>query len=314
MKKLNKLPAISKGTLAIWWICRGLLFVWGVWGLMYGYTTMFVQATAAIIFTHLWDLTQILGGKSFITKMPSYLQTELNIFACFGCVVGSTLNNFTEFDLIDIPEHTYAGFLACSFGFVLCDIMQGERHKIKPSVQALFGMAVGVAMMVGWEFYEFTMDRLYGYDLQHALPNATDGALDTMVDLILGSAGAFIAMFVEAFRRVGLFGKDKEAKRAAYKAAREEAKRDKLMALGLLEDSADTSAEEVADTEIEEAASSEDLYIDEETLFITEEEIEEPVTETDTEIPEETATEEEDIAVEEEDVDYILRQIFSEDE
>ena len=99
-------------------------------------------------------------------------------------------------------------------------------------------MAIGVSMMVGWEFYEFTMDRLYGMDLQHALPNATDGALDTMIDLILGSTGALIAMFVEAFRRVGLFGEGKEERRAAYRLAREEAKRDKLAALQKEEKSA----------------------------------------------------------------------------
>lgn len=271
MKKLNKIPPLSKTTLVIWWVCRGLLLIWGICGLMYGYTTMFLQATFAIIFTHLWDLFQILGGKSFITKMPAYLQTELNIFACFGCVVGTTLNNFTSFDLIDIPEHTYAGFLACSFGFVLCDIMQGEKHRIKPSVQALFGMAIGVAMMVGWEFYEFTMDRLYGMDLQHALPNATDGALDTMIDLILGSAGALIAMFVEAFRRVGLFGEGKEARREAYRLAREEAKRDKLAALQkdkpqespVYDDSIIPEAEFYTDEEID-ISEEEEFYLSDE--------------------------------------------------
>lgn len=263
MKKLNKIPPLSKTTLAIWWVCRGLLLVWGICGLMYGYTTMFVQATFAIIFTHLWDLFQLLGGKSFITKMPAYLQTELNIFTCFGCVVGTTLNNFTDFSLIDIPEHTYAGFLACSFGFVLCDIMQGERHRIKPSVQALFGMAIGVSMMVGWEFYEFTMDRLYGYDLQHALPYAADGALDTMVDLILGSAGALIAMFVEAFRRVGLFGEGKEERREAYRLAREEAKRDKLAAL---------QQEPEAASSVFDGIYEESLYTDEEISIDEEEE------------------------------------------
>ncbi len=296
MKKLNKIPQLGKGTLITWWICRGLLLIWGIWGLMYGYTTMFVQATFAIIFTHLWDLFQLLGGRSFITKMPAYLQTELNIFACFGCVVGTTLNNFTDFDLIDIPEHTYAGFLACSFGFVLCDIMQGERHRIKPAVQAIFGMAIGVSMMVGWEFYEFTMDRLYGYDLQHALPYAADGALDTMVDLILGSTGALIAMFVEAFRRVGFFGKDKELRREEYRIAREEAKQDKLIALqkAQQEDLPEYTSDEIP-LDDEELYTDEDLEIDEE---------EEP--ESENADPES----EEDDAKVEEDEDFILQEIF----
>lgn len=290
MKKLNTIPKLGKPTLLTWWICRLLLFVWGVWGLAYGYTTMFVQATFAIIFTHLWDMFQLFGGRSFITKMPAYLQTELNIFTCFGCVVGSTLNNFTDFDKIDLPEHFYAGFLACSFGFVLCEMMQGERHKIKPSVQALFGMAIGVSMLVGWEFYEFTMDRLYGYDLQHALPYAADGALDTMIDLIVGSAGALFAMFFEAFRRVGLFGKNKERLRAEYLAQRAEAKRDKALAY---------QTEEVSE-ETENVSSDENVFYTDEELLIEEDNSdtdEEPVDQKDKELEE----------------DRILKEIFKED-
>ncbi len=227
MKKLNKIPTLSKSVTVTWWVCRALLFIWGATGLFFGYTSQFVQAVFAIAFTHLWDLFQLLGGKSFITRVPAYLQTLLNIFICFGCVVGSSLNNFTDFTGIDLPEHAFAGYLAASFGVVLCDIMQGDRHKIKPSVQALFGFAFGVALMVGWEFYEFTMDRLYGFDLQHALPYAADGLQDTMVDLIVGSVGALAAMFFEGFRRAGKFGKNKEEYRRAYLEQRAQAKRDK---------------------------------------------------------------------------------------
>ena len=227
MKKLNRIPPLSKATQITWWVCRGLLFVWGAIGLFYGYTSQFVQAIFAIIFTHLWDMFQLFGGKSFITRVPAYLQTELNIFTCFGCVVGSTVNNFTSFSYIDLPEHAFAGFLACSFGFVLSDIIQGDRHKIKPGTQALFSIAFGVTLMVGWEFYEFTMDRLYGFNLQHSLPYAADGLIDTMIDLIFGAAGSLAAMFIEAFRRTGIIGRNKEEARKVYLEQRAEAKRDK---------------------------------------------------------------------------------------
>lgn len=228
MKKLNTIPTLSKSTTITWLVCRALLFIWGAANLFFGFTSQFVQAVFAIAFTHLWDLFQLLGGKSFITRVPAYLQTLLNVFICFGCVVGSSVNNFTSFTAIDLPEHAFAGFLACSFGVSLCDIMQGDRHKIKPSVQALFGFAFGVAMMVGWEFYEFTMDRLYGFDLQHALPYAADGLIDTMIDLIAGSAGSLAAMFIEGFRHAGKFGKNKEEYRRAYLEQRAQAKADKL--------------------------------------------------------------------------------------
>lgn len=232
MKKLNRIPVLSKGTKITWWVCRALLFVWGVSGMMHGYTSEFIQAAFAIIFTHLWDMFQLFGGKSFITKYPAYMQTMLNCFICFACVVGTTLNTRTDFTGIDIPEHMFAGYLACTGAFVLIDIIQGQKHPIKISAQAMFGLAFAVTLLVGWEFYEFTMDRLYGFVMQHGQKPDAEGLTDTMVDLILGSIGALIAMFIEAFRRVGLIGgKNRHELRAKYKKEREEFKREKELML-----------------------------------------------------------------------------------
>lgn len=227
MKKFNKTEPLSKATLITWWTCRALLLLWGIAGLLYGYPVQFVQSIFAVIFTHLWDMWQLWGGKSFITRVPAYLQTELNVFAAFGCVVGTSINNYTDFEGIDIPEHFFAGFLACTFGFILCDMMQGEKRKIKPAVQGLFAFSFGVAMMVGWEIYEFTMDRLYGFNMQHSVIFTKDGLVDTMVDLILGSAGSLLAMFLEAFRRTGRYGSNKKAKREEYLRSKAEAKLEK---------------------------------------------------------------------------------------
>ena len=228
MKKLNRIPKLSKATEITWWTCRALLFIWGVWGMLHGYTSEFIQATFAIIFTHLWDMFQLFGGKSFITKYPHYMQTLLNVFICFACVVGTTLNTRTDFTGIDIPEHIFAGYLACTGSYVLIEIIQGEKHPIKISAQALFSIGFSVMLLVGWEFYEFTMDRLYGFVMQHGQVPYGTGLTDTMIDLILGSGGALAAMFIEAFRRVGLIGgKNRHALREKYKKEREEFKREK---------------------------------------------------------------------------------------
>lgn len=227
MKRFNETEPLRTGTQVTWWLCRTLLLIWGAVGLFYGYPVQFVQAAFAIAFTHLWDMWQIWGGKSFITRVPAYLQTELNVFICFGCVVGTSINNYTSIEGIDIPEHIFAGFLGGTFGFLLCDVMQGKRRRIKPAVQGLFALGFGIALMVGWEFYEFTMDRLYGFNMQRSAVFAADGLFDTMFDLILGSVGALAAMFFEAFRRTGRFGKNKAEKRQIYLKAKMAAKAEK---------------------------------------------------------------------------------------
>ena len=225
--RLSRIPALPKKTQYIWWACRLSLFIWGVWGMLHGYTSEFVQATFAIIFTHLWDCFQLFGEKSFIRKMPYYLQTMLNVFICLACVVGTTINTRTDFDGIDIPEHIFAGYLATTGAFMLSDIMQGEKRPIKVSVQALFAMGCGVMLLVGWEYYEYTMDRLYGFVMQHGQKPYAYGLTDTMVDLMLGSGGCLAAMFIEAFRKVGYIGEGKEERRRAYREERAEAKREK---------------------------------------------------------------------------------------
>ena len=228
-RKLRRIPALPKATQYTWWACRLALFIWGVWGMLHGYTSEFVQATFAIIFTHLWEMFQLFGRRSFIKKVPYYLQTMLNVFICLACVVGTTLNTRTNFEGIDIPEHIFAGYLATTGAFVLSGIMQGEKQPIKVSVQALFAMGCGVMLLVGWEYYEFTMDRLYGFVMQHGQKPYSHGLTDTMVDLMLGSGGCLAAMFIEAFRKVGFFGEGKEERRAAYKKEREEVKKAKAL-------------------------------------------------------------------------------------
>ncbi len=230
MKKLNRIKPLNKGEEITWWVCRFLLFVWGVWGMLHGYTSEFIQATFAIIFSHLWDMFQMFGGKSFITKYPSYMQTMLNVFLCFACVVGTTLNTRTNFDGIDIPEHIFGGYLACTGAFILAEIMQGEKAPIKISVQAIFSFSFAMAMIVAWEYYEFTMDRLYGFVMQHGQKQYSYGLTDTMIDLMLGTGGALVAMFIEAFRRVGIIGgKNRKEIRKKYLEERAEVKRQKLL-------------------------------------------------------------------------------------
>lgn len=197
-KTFNRIPVLPKAHQLTWWICRGLLFVWGTVMLFSGYTTEFLEAIFGIIFTHLWDLFQWLGGKTFITRVPYRIQTMLNVLICFGVVVGTTVNKFTTFDYIDIPEHYLAGFIATAGSYDLAVIIQDKRPKDKvlsPALAAMFALAFGVTLLVGWEFYEFTMDRLYGLNLQRSYFYTEAGLIDTMVDLIFGAAGSLTGMF-----------------------------------------------------------------------------------------------------------------------
>ena len=218
MKQLNKIKTLPRSHEILWWVCRALLFLWGAWGLFTGYTSEFIQALAVII---AFSGGYLLGGRSFITRYPYHLQTALNCYICFACVVGTTVNTRTSFQHIDVPEHIFAGYLACVGAFFLAEIMQGDKRPLKISVHAVFSLCFAVTVLVGWEFYEFTMDRLYGFVMQHGEAPNGGGLTDTMCDLIFGSAGALLGMFLEAFKRTGLIGKNRKEVRAAYLAEKE---------------------------------------------------------------------------------------------
>lgn len=181
-----------------------------------GYTTEFLEAMFGIIFTHLWDLFQLLGGKTFITLVPYRIQTMLNVLICFGVVVGTTVNKFTTFEHIDVPEHFMAGFIATAGSYDLAVIIQSKQPKdkrISPALAAMFSLAFGVMLLTGWEFYEFSMDRLYGLNLQRSAFNTEAGLIDTMTDLIVGATGCVVGMFVTAFSKNSVQNKDRQGKK-----------------------------------------------------------------------------------------------------
>ena len=181
----------------IWMVCRVSLLLWGTVHFFFGYTTEFLQGIFATIFTYLWDMFQLWGGKSFITKLSYRCQTQLNIFICVGCVIGTTLNKHTEFTYSDIFLHFMAGYISATGMYELSKIMQGKGKETGPAMKIMFMLTGAVAILVGWEFYEFSMDRIYGMRLQCTSLFSEYGLVDTMWDLIIGSIGALCSMFVQ---------------------------------------------------------------------------------------------------------------------
>lgn len=215
----NKIGFLPKKVRIAWIAMRAGLLIWGIYGILHGSVVEFLQALFAIAFTHLWDMFQLWGGKSFITKVHYKYQTLLNAFIFFGTVIGSTINNRTSFEHCDLISHTIAGCLTAYFAYDFAFLIQGKKGRLSPALASMFSLGFTTAICVGWEFYEFTMDRLYGLHLQRSTPLSDSGLVDTMVDLILGVAGGLFTMLFVSFRRNGVIGKNR--KRIKEQKARE---------------------------------------------------------------------------------------------
>lgn len=218
MKKLNKIKPIPLWHQIIWWAVRASLLIFGIYGFLHNSTTQFLMGIFAIAFTHLWDMFQLFGGKSFITRVSYQAQTMLNIFICFGVVIGYVLNTKTNFQYVDIIEHFISGVVASYFAYDFAVAFQGKSRHLSPGLAAFFSLCFSCFILVAWEFYEFTMDRLYGYTLQVSSILSEDGLIDTMIDMILAGAGSVLGMFWVAFSRNGVIGKNRKELRARVKA------------------------------------------------------------------------------------------------
>ena len=151
----------------------------------------------------MWDFFQIFGKKSFIIEVEASTQTMLTLFIFIAVCVGSTLNNRTTFEHFDIVTHFASGVLSAWFGYDFANIIYRKRGDLGPAMSSLFSLAFALSIAVGWEIYEFSMDKLYGMTLQK-------GNTDTMVDFISCAVGAVITMLFVAFLRNGIIGKNKE--------------------------------------------------------------------------------------------------------
>ena len=155
----------------LWLLIRVALMLWGIYGIFHGSVVEFLEAIFAILFTHLWDYFQVFGGRSFIIRIGYENQTMLNVFMFVCVVIGSTLNNRTDFGSFDIVTHTCSGFISAWFGYDFAVLMQEKNYsKLSPALAAMFGLCFSLGIDVGWEIYEFTMDRLYGLSLQCSSP------------------------------------------------------------------------------------------------------------------------------------------------
>ena len=194
---------LPKNQRILWLALRIVILCWGVYGLFHGSVVEFLEAIFAIIFTHLWDFFQIFGKKSFIIEVEASTQTMLSLFIFIAICIGSTLNNRTTFEHFDIVTHFASGVLSAWFGYDFANIIYRKRGDLGPAMSSLFSLAFSLSIAVGWEIYEFSMDKLYGMTLQK-------GNTDTMVDFISCAVGSVITMLFVAFLRNGIIGKNKE--------------------------------------------------------------------------------------------------------
>ena len=112
----------------------------------------------------------------------------------------------------DVMLHIVSGVAFSMLGFMIAAKL--SKHSISPLLAALFAFTFAVTVGVGWEIYEFVMDSFRGTNMQRwmfmPIPESAEwlsetmalrgsGLIDTMKDLIAGTASALVTAVIGYF-------------------------------------------------------------------------------------------------------------------
>lgn len=172
----------------------------------------------------------------FKIELPTTLEIIILLFIFSAEILGEISSYYIKYPFWDSLLHTLNGFLAAAIGFSMVDLLNRSKRfkfQLSPLFLALVAFCFSMTIGVIWEFFEFTMDRLFLLDMQkdtvlpiissvlldpaggntpYIIKNITDvavngqslglggyldiGLIDTMKDLFVNFVGAVIFSFI----------------------------------------------------------------------------------------------------------------------
>lgn len=152
-------------------------------------TSLLTLAITAVTFAPL------VLGRRFRVIIPPEMELLAITFVFAALFLGEIRGYYVRYWWWDMALHTASGFLLGISGFLLVHVLN-EKEEIdvhmKPGFVALFAFMFAVGIGAVWEIFEFSMDALFGSDMQKEMFGDPSGLTDTMWDLIVDSLGALL--------------------------------------------------------------------------------------------------------------------------
>lgn len=222
----------KKWELAVWWCARTVLIVTFIHALFFNkadnHTLMALQVFGNLLGQFVWEIFMLFPKKSFLRKVPAYIQDFSSVGLIGGSLCGAYLDFYYSAPVLDIVMHTVGGVVCTILGYEIITAMEKrdiERGDGKSSVAIIVFGALCFSFVAGnvWELFEFTADQLNGNigDAQHwslqlaqeaadkygiDLPNFIDpkdtmryALIDTMEDMICNTVGGFVGWVILKF-------------------------------------------------------------------------------------------------------------------
>lgn len=163
---------------------RVLLGAEAVVGVFTGQATAVFVSAAAFLLTF---APGTLAHRAKLTLPPSFL-AGIAVFVMASLYLGELHSFYERFGWWDLALHFFSALGFGILGFLLILMMfEGDRYAAPPWALGLLSFCLAITVGTLWEILEFTMDSLFGYNMQKS------GLQDTMGDLIVNAIGAAIA-------------------------------------------------------------------------------------------------------------------------
>lgn len=154
-----------KGAFAVYLTLRASVIAVGTVSFLSGnYQNFFLCILSLILF-----LLPAFVTKNFGIEFPETLEIIVLLFIYAAEILGEISGFYVKIAFWDTMLHTVTGFLAAAIGFALMDILNRNEHfkfQISPVYMAVVAFCFSMTVGAVWELFEFSMDMLFGLDMQ----------------------------------------------------------------------------------------------------------------------------------------------------
>jgi uncharacterized membrane protein YjdF len=144
-------------------------------------------------------LSPVIFRKKMEMEIPIEFHLAAVVFVFASLYLGEIQGFYHRFWWWDIALHTSAGFLMGIVGFLLVYLLnESKRIDLHMSAGFISMFAFLFAITIGtlWEIFEFSMDQMFGFNMQKPMMGDPSGLTDTMWDMIVNAMGALIISFM----------------------------------------------------------------------------------------------------------------------
>ena len=198
-ENLNTKP--KRAVVAVYWILRLIVIGVMVMTIIHkDYESTFVCVLVLILF-----MLPRFVERNFRIELPSTLEIIILVFIFASEILGELGCFFINVPNWDSILHTTTGFLCAAFGFALIDILNRNdkiKFQLSPIYVALVAFCFSMTIGVLWEFFEFSVDRLFHMDMQK------DTIVHTISSVMLDPTNKNIPITIDGITSVAVNGKN----------------------------------------------------------------------------------------------------------